>query len=301
VPDRGPAPPATAEARLLTLRDGRKLAYAEYGDPNGRPVFYFHGFPNSRLNAALGNDAALRHRLRVIAFDRPGFGRSDFKRGRTIAGWVDDIVEAADQLAIDRFAVVALSGGGPYAAACAARIPERLTGVALVSALAPFDATAAVRGYPLFSRLVIRLWRWLPWLVRPGLWVIARRARRDAIGLVRRASKGAPPADKEILSRPEVLEAFARDVAESFRQGSRGAAHEFELYLKPWNVDLASIAMEVHLWQGEDDRVVPPTMGRYYTRALTNARPRFYPGEGHLLIVDRIDEINGALFPPPGA
>ena len=282
----------------VTLPDGRTLAYAEYGDPNGRPVFYFHGFPNSRLNAAPGDQAARRTGVRLIALDRPGFGRSGFKRGRTIAGWAEDVASAADQLGIDRFAVVALSGGGPYAVACAASIPHRLTAVGLVSALAPFRAADAVRGYPLLTRLFLRLWRLLPWLTRPGIWFLGRGARRNPERLFERAARAAPPADAAVLSRPDVRAAFAKDIAESFRQGSRAASHEFELYLKRWNVDEESITLEVHLWQGEADTLVPPSMGRHHARVIPNCRATFLPGEGHLLIVDRFEEILRALKQP---
>lgn len=290
-----------AGEREVRLPDGRRLAYAEYGDPNGTPVLYFHGFPNSRLNAAPGDDAARRRRVRLIAFDRPGFGRSDFQRRRTIRGWVDDIVAAADQLGIDRFAVVALSGGGPYAVACAERIPHRITGVALVSALAPFDSADAVRGFPFFTRLVLRLWRVLPWLTRPGIWLIGRSARREPERLLERArliargTRLVPSADEMILSRPEIRAAFARDVAESFRQGSRAASQEFALYLKRWHVAEDSIAVQVHVWQGEADTVVPPSMGRYHANVIPGCRATFLPGEGHLLIVNHWEEILAAL------
>jgi len=279
----------------IVLPDGRRLAYAEYGDPNGRPVLYFHGFPNSRLNAAPGAEAARRARVRLIAFDRPGFGRSDFQRGRTIAGWVDDVVAATDQLGLDRFAVIGYSGGGPYAVACAARIPQRITALALVSALAPLAVPDAVRGFPLVTRLFLRLWRVLPWLTRPGIWLIGLQVRRAPEKAIVGAGRAAPPADKAVLSRPEVRAAFARDLQESFRQGSRAASHEFALYLKRWNVSEEGIALEVQLWQGEADKVVPPSMGRYHAKVIPNCRATFLPDQGHYWLVDHFEEILAAV------
>jgi pimeloyl-ACP methyl ester carboxylesterase len=199
----------------ITLRDGRRLGYAEYGSPGGKPLFFFHGFPNSRLLARLFTQAAVRRGVRIIALDRPGFGLSDFKRGRTLAGWPDDVVEAADALGIDRFAVLGYSGGGPYAAACAARIPERLTAVAIVSGLAPLCEGAAVRGFPLPTRLFISVLRRLPWLSRPSLWLMGWSARRNPERAVRTVERNAPPSDMEILSRPGVRSIVGADFAES--------------------------------------------------------------------------------------
>ena len=101
----------------LHLKDGRCLGYVEFGDRFGSPVFYFHGYPGSRLEAGLANDYAMRHNIRLIGIDRPGYGNSDPKPGRRLTDWANDVTELADRLAIKRFAVLAVSGGGPYAAA----------------------------------------------------------------------------------------------------------------------------------------------------------------------------------------
>lgn len=279
----------------VRLADGRRLAYAEYGDPGGAAVLHFHGWPNSRVNAALGDEAARRAGVRLIAFDRPGFGRSDRKKQRTIASWVEDVTEAAGQLGLERFAVIGYSGGGPYAAACAERIPHRLSAVALVSALAPLDAAEAVRGFPLIARLLIRLWRFLPWLTRPGIWLIGRQVRRDAEKAIVGAGRGAPPADAAVLARAEVRAAYAEDLRESFRQGSRAAADEFALFLRRWDVHEERIAIEVGLWQGEADKVVPSSMGRYHAKAIPNCRAAFLPEQGHYWLVDHWDEVLAAL------
>lgn len=102
----------------LKLQDGRNLGYAEYGAPEGVPVFYFHGFPGSRLDYLFfdAGEAAAGTNARIIAAERPGYDLSDFKRGRSILDWPDDVTELADALQIDRFAVLGISGGGPYAA-----------------------------------------------------------------------------------------------------------------------------------------------------------------------------------------
>ena len=121
----------------IRLADGRRLGYAEYGDPEGKPLFYCHGFPASRLEAALLDPSARKAGVRVVAADRPGCGLSDFQPDRRIGDWPGDVVELAGALGIDRFAVVGVSGGGPYALACARKIPQRLTAAAVVCGLGP--------------------------------------------------------------------------------------------------------------------------------------------------------------------
>jgi pimeloyl-ACP methyl ester carboxylesterase len=125
----------------LRLATGRLLAYDEHGAVDGTPIFYFHGSPSTRLEWHLfGSEAVARKlKVRVIVPDRPGLGRSDFQPGRRIGDWPADVIALADHLGLARFAVLGYSGGGPYAAACALRIPERLTHVGIVSGTGPFD------------------------------------------------------------------------------------------------------------------------------------------------------------------
>jgi pimeloyl-ACP methyl ester carboxylesterase len=125
------------EDGTLLLGDGRKLGYAQYGRPDGEPLFYFHGHPGSRLEARFAHRAAAEAGLRVVALDRPGYGLSDFQPGRVITGWPADVAEAADLLRIGKFSVAGASGGGPYALACAWRLPGRVIRAAVISGVGP--------------------------------------------------------------------------------------------------------------------------------------------------------------------
>lgn len=131
--------------RQVTLRDGRELAYAEYGDPQGVPVFFFHGLPSCRL---MHPDAEMSRTLgvRLLTMDRPGFGRSDPKPGRTLLDWADDVSDAAGSLGLQQFAVVGPSGGGPFVAACACKLAPRVTSAAIVGGSGPVDAPGALAG-----------------------------------------------------------------------------------------------------------------------------------------------------------
>src|SRR6185312_7099010 len=110
----------------VRLADGRTLACLQLGDPTGSPVLYFHGYPGSRLEARVAAVAAGQLGLRLLAVDRPGFGQSTFQPGRTVGAWAADVAALADQLAVGRFSVVSISGGAPYALACAALLPDRV-------------------------------------------------------------------------------------------------------------------------------------------------------------------------------
>ena len=124
----------------LELPDGRRLCYAEYGDQGGQPIFVFHGNPNSRLLWGVIPGSPFLPNVRLIAPDRPGFGQTDFLEGvTTVENWPNDIVFLADSLGIDKFAVFAPSGGGPFALSCAWKIPERLTSAGLFASVGPLN------------------------------------------------------------------------------------------------------------------------------------------------------------------
>ncbi|PJE62545.1 alpha/beta hydrolase, partial [Candidatus Roizmanbacteria bacterium CG10_big_fil_rev_8_21_14_0_10_39_6] len=126
-----------SEDNIITLRDGRNLGYALYGDKKGTPLFYFHGWPSSRFDGTRVDKAAQKLHIKIIALDRPGIGISDYKKDRTLLGFSDDIVELADYLGFQKFSVMGVSGGGPYAAVCAYKLPKRVKRAAIVVGLAP--------------------------------------------------------------------------------------------------------------------------------------------------------------------
>ncbi len=286
----GLSDPRTLET--VELRDGRTLAYALFGVPEGRPVLYFHGYPGSRLEAAVAHDTATQHGVRLIAIDRPGFGRSTFKLGRRILDWPDDVSELADRLGLQRFAAMGVSGGGPYAAACAYRIPERLTHVAIVCGVGPFETPGATDGMMITNRILFRIARYSQTAVRllllPMLWGLRRNPERAVRTMLRQL----PAVDRSVLEDEEVLAAFATGALEAVRQGTRPSGLEGQLYARPWGFRLEDVTREVHLFQGELDVNVPAVMGRHQAEALPRCRAHFYPEEGHLsLAFNRIDDV----------
>ena len=286
----------TEPPKTVKLRDGRTLSYEVYGDPEGKPVLYFHGYPGSRLEPALVSKAATKYAARLIAIDRPGFGHSTFKPGRRILDWPDDVSGFADLLGLDRFAAMGVSGGGPYAAACAYRIPERLTQVAMVCGVGPFDAPNATDGMMLTNRILFLVARYSQTLVRLLMLPMTRALRKDPERALEMLLKRLPEPDREALSREGVSAVFAAGALEALRQGTRAAGLEGQLYSRSWGFRLEDVAREVHLFQGELDVNVPPAMGRYQAQALPRCHPRFYADEAHLsLVLNQADDILRAL------
>ncbi|HXY86683.1 MAG TPA: alpha/beta hydrolase [Gaiellaceae bacterium] len=273
------------------LRDGRRLGYAEYGKQDGRPGFYFHGHPGCRLEPRFADADAAGAGIRVIALDRPGCGLSDFQPGRTLLDWPRDVRDVADELGLDRFSVLGVSGGGPYALACAHELPDRVAGVGVVSGVAPYDAPGATEGMRRRNRVGFKLGARVPPLARFAMWSMRRQVRRDPDRVLDALEQALPPSDAEVVRRPGVRRLMAEVFAEAFRQGSRGPAWDLVVLARPWPIRVDRIEPSVHLWQGEDDPLVPPTMGRYLAGELPSCDATFLPGEGHLLVFDHLAEI----------
>jgi len=288
-------------AQTITLRDGRTLGYAEYGDPNGKPLFWFHGFPGCRLDGKLVEEAAAAADVRVIAPDRPGMGLSTFQPARTFLDWPGDVRQLADSLGLERFAVAGISGGGPYAAVCALKLADRLTAAGIISGVGPLRAKRATKGMSRQNRALFWLGRHTPLLPEGVMWIQSVRVRqaRKPERLLTQMKRSFAEVDRPYLDRPEIRDALLSEVKEAFRQGSRGPAYELRLYSHRWGFRLRDITMPVHLWQGEADTNVPVSMARYLAKMIPHCRATFYPGEGHLMAIDRMPEILAALFAAP--
>jgi len=275
------------------LRDGRQLGYAEYGDLNGRPLFYFHGWPSSRLEPRTGQHICSRLGVRLIAPDRPGYGLSDFKNRLKISDWLADVRDLAENLGLERFAVMGVSGGGPYAAGCAATMPEHLSAVLLVSSVAPSDAPDATRGMVALHRCLLGLARTAPWLAQGVAGVCMRFFWRKGEQVIpEQVESRLPPADRRALASPELRAALTASSREALCNGMQAAVADGLLYARPWGFKLQQIRMPVHLWQGEKDVIVPPAMGRYLAQSLPDCRATFCPEDGHFsLAFERLEQI----------
>lgn len=287
--------PGGREDRELALEDGRKLGYAEYGQAAGEPILYFHGHPGSRLEARFAHPAAAAAGYRIIALDRPGYGLSDFQPRRAITDWPGDVARAADALGLTRFSVAGASGGGPYALACAWQLPERVARAAVISGVGPYQAAGVTHGMRWQNRVAFQLGSRWPGLARALMRSMARNVTSRPERTIEALARAMSATDAEIVRRPAVRDILLADITEAFRQGSDGAAHDVVLLGRPWGFSLRDIKPDVYLWQGEADTLVPPAMGRYQAEQIPHCHATMLPGEGHLLIIDRMPDLVAAL------
>ena len=188
-----------------------------------------------------------RHHVRLIAPDRPGFGLSDPHLDRTFLSWAADVAELADALAIDRFAVMGLSGGAPHAAVVAHQLPERVTAVALISGLAPPSMPDRLQGIFPPLRLNFLAARYAPKLNR---WFLGQMSRSyaDPDKFLSMVKRGMPKPDQILAEqRPEAIRQFSTAAVESHRQGVGGDFAEWQLYVRPWGFQLQEIVRPVDL------------------------------------------------------
>jgi len=275
----------------IKLNDGHNVGYAEYGDPEGKPVLHFHGTPSSRFEADNPDLDAIAERLNVryILPDRPGIGLSDWKP-YTIASYPDIVAEFADKLGLDRFAVTALSGGGPFAIACAWKIPQRLTTVISVSSPAPFNIPGVKEALSKEERQQYDMADKMPWLFRLFLWKFVRDARKNPASIIAMFANAAE-ADKNLLTQTGVKQAFEHMIIGAFEQGTRAATYDWALFARPWGFSLSEIKMPIHIWQGEADTFIPVKHAHVLAEKIPDARTLFFPNEGHILIVTHFEEL----------
>jgi pimeloyl-ACP methyl ester carboxylesterase len=286
---------ASRRDRTIELRDGRRLGYMEHGPSGGRPILFFHGLGTTRVICPLDESLVEELGVRLIAVDRPGIGLSERLPRRRLLDWPADISQLADALRLEEMAVVGWSGGGPYAAACAYGLPERVRAVGLVSAPAPISGVGKAHYMRRFHRTAARAAGRAPWTIRLALWHWGRPQRRDAELAFERSVAEMCRADQEVLSEPVVRQQMIANSAELYRQGGRGMYDDALVLARPWGFDPAAISQPVHIWHGERDDVVPIAMARHMASVLPASQPTFLPDEGHHLLYGRWPEILRAL------
>lgn len=266
----------------------------EWGDPEGFPVFYFHGTPSSRLEAAFADQAAKRHGFRLIATDRPGFGRSSFQKDRQFLDWPRDVCALADDLGVRQFGVAGHSGAGPHLFACGASIdPARLT---FIGALAPWGPVATpeiVSSLNTLDRAFTGVARRLPWTMRAAFAPLGWCARTWPSLFFAILKASVSPADKRVLEDEDFVQVFRAVELEAFRQGSRGGAHEAFIAYRAWGFEIDRVRVPAHVWLGDQDIFVSNAMGSYMARTIPGVDFHWVEGAGHLCI-ERWDDIFSA-------
>jgi pimeloyl-ACP methyl ester carboxylesterase len=274
----------------MTLADGRRLRWHEFGDPDGAPVIYTPGTPVSGLIGGCYDGSARAAGLRWISPDKPGYGGSDYHRERTVVSWSDDLAALAAQLGLDQFALAGESGGGPFTLVAAHQLAKQVVVAGLISTAGPYDpevradqqASVRIRGWfarnaPAFNTVQIARMRWQ----------LNSEAKRER--LLRR----------DMATTPEAIHASLRieidAVTDALRQGTRAAVQEIVLTRRPWPFPLSEVSTPVHVWSGALDRKAPLAFARGLARELPEATLHVSDSSGHDVGYDRCDEIVSVL------
>ncbi len=283
----------------------RVLGFAEFGDPNGDPCFWFHGTPGARRQVApLARQAAAERGVRLVCIERPGSGVSTPHRYGRVRDFADDIVHAADSLGFDRFAAVGLSGGGPYTLACAATLPDRIVGVGILGGVAPAVGDEAAEGGPValtkhVSRLLDTVEAPLHWGLR-RLLLAAQPFQDQAYNAFRGLM---PEGDQRVFDADGVREMFLDDMGNGLREGGIGAAlRDLVLFGRDWGFQASDISVPVHWWHGDEDTIVPLAHGEHMATLIPHAEFVVREGDSHLsgyAAADDVIQVVASLFEPP--
>ena len=281
-----------------TTSDGRSLAYCEWGDPVGFPVFSLHGTPGSRLGRHPDEGVYNRAGVRVITYDRPGYGESTRHPGREVVDAAGDVAAIADSLSLDRFAVFGGSGGAPHALACGARLPARVTRCASVVGPAPFGEGGLPRdewfegmvegnvkefGWALAGEEELR--RELEPMAKELLLSIDSDSD-DPLGEDYRLSEE----DAGVMRRRDIRTMLATSMREGIGRTIDGIVDDDLAFSKRWGFDLKAISVPTAVWYGPHDTLVPTGHGEWLSRTIPDVEVVLLDG-GHFAVYDRMPEL----------
>ena len=268
-------------AQTCRLSTGRLLGYAEYGDPDGVPTFYYHGWPSSRLQGELMHGIGMKRGLRIIAPDRPGIGLSSEQPGRQLLDWPPVLQELLAHLGIERFYVMGISGGGPYVLATIHAMPGRILSAGILCGAPPLKQVGTE---DLMWTYKLALWatKWLPLTLAPGLAVAAWSMDRNVDQWpMRNFIATLCPEDQRALGAPESYRIIKQSCLECLRSPTDAVRADGDIYSSDWGFDLGSIRVPFHLWHGEADSNIPVTSARRLAEMIPAARARWFEHDGH--------------------
>ena len=295
---RGTRPePVPRRDGAITLADGRRLGYAEYGAEGGDTVLWFHGTPGARHQIAPDvNTVAEQRGLRILTVERPGVGDSTPHLYNRVIDWTADVDQLTEQFGVDRFAVAGLSGGGPYVLACAHAFPERVVAGAVLGGVAPTQGEDAADGG--LVSLATRFRLPLEWLREPlgyTLWGTAKALMPfgdQAFELYLRVS---PPGDQRVFRMPGMKEMFLHDITEGSRRRFHAVIYDVVLFTRDWGFSPRDVRVPIRFWHGDEDHIVPLVHGHHVASLMPDAAVYERPGESHLGALAALDEVLDTL------
>jgi pimeloyl-ACP methyl ester carboxylesterase len=278
----------SSQRRVIDLPDGRALAVVEAGDPAGAPVVVHHGTPSNGDIYRLTVEDAEANGIRLIGYDRAGYGDSDRHAGRSVADVAADIAAVADALGVGRFGTWGASGGGPHALACAALLGDRVAAAATFAGAGPhgepdldFMAGMGEDNVEEFGAAL------------EGEAALRPLLERFAAAVEESTPEQLADEMRTLLSPPDAAALtgeFAEHLYESFRMATKhgvgGWLDDDLAFTRPWGFDIGSISVPVQLWQGDLDLMVPRAHGEWLGRHVPGADVRISPGDGHFTVVE---------------
>jgi pimeloyl-ACP methyl ester carboxylesterase len=286
------------EPLSVSTPDGRTLTVREGGDSQGVPVITCHGTPGSSVLYGPHLEDAKERGIRLIAYDRPGFGGSTRREGRNVGDGAEDVAAVCDALGIDRFCVWGVSGGGPHALAAAALLPERVAAAAALASVAPYDGEGLdfTAGMGEMNVESFKASAGSEEDHRAQHEVeLAGVLAATADQLVAAWSSILGPADREVLTG-ELADFALENIRAGVEPSSDGWFDDDVVFVKPWGFDVASIRVPVLLWHGEQDKFVPFAHGVWLSEHIPGVEARLTAEDGHLTIGERrIDEVHAWL------
>jgi pimeloyl-ACP methyl ester carboxylesterase len=277
IPEEAPIP------QMLTVR-GHQLAVTEAGDPKGFPVFYAHGNPGSRLELALLDQDARHFGYRLIAFDRPGIGRSPYIEPYLLKDFAEDLAAVADLKKIARFGLIGWSSGVPPVIATSYYFPQRVAFTFAISGYTDFSRFPDAKKFMADKGLPgSKLAENHPLAFSLTVWGVRRADLHRPDFYLQEALEKMPPSDRQMLDSPASACLFIRTQQEGLQQGSDGAVQDLKVQWQYWGFEMSAVKNPIQIMQGEADAFVPQAFGRHLAANLANAQLQLLPGKGHLL------------------
>lgn len=286
--------PVHHEDKTIRLKDGRTLGYAQYGDPKGKTILYFHGGISSRLDIAFAAKYCSERNIRLIAPDRPGTGISSPRPNRSLLDWYDDIKELLDHLDIEQVPLLGWSMAGPYVLACAYKAPDRFTKVGTVGGASPFTDDIKIGHLGLYSdRVLLTCPKSMEGVLSLSL-ATASKMPSEVIKWSLENDLRSASTDHKIIKALSVADA-TNFVREAFKQGPAGVLDDYRA-VRDWGFAIEDINVPVHLWHGEQDVLCPVSMAHHLNERLPNSSLNIVPDAGHFLLRDNLEHIFHTLM-----
>ncbi|CAM3333341.1 alpha/beta hydrolase [Mycobacterium intermedium] len=282
----------------IAVGEDRQIGFAEFGAAQGRAIFWLHGTPGARRQIPTeARVYAEENDIRLIGVDRPGIGSSTPCQYECVLEFADDLRTIADTLGIDKMAVVGLSGGGPYALAAAAGLPDRVVAAGVLGGVAPTQGPDAIRGGLMdLGYAVAPLLKLGGAPLRIGATLLIRAVRPVASPVLDLYALLSPEADRHLLSRPELKAMFLDDLLNGSRKQLAAPFADIIAFARDWGFRLEEVKVPVRWWHGDHDHIIPFSHGEHVVSRLPDAKLFHLPDESHLAGLGRGEEILATLI-----